>query len=227
MSRRPKSILRRWITKEPTTRKSLTEMGFAEPNKAGIRPTLNERGRPSLYQPDTMPYQAYIMCAQHGATFAELAAIWGITASTVSDWVNEYPDFAKAIRAGRDAFNVGQIEQSLVKRALGFEYEEVSTKSIQYKIKSLQDGKEISKLVPAVEVTRTKKLVAPDVAAIIFYLKNRDPERWKDKMAELSISGDIGDVKATLTGCSVEELRGLRDAVRTAIPGTPKKEITQ
>ena len=223
MSRRPKQVEATWLMKEPVTKKSMTEMGFRETNEAGIRPQLNERGRPSLYDSKTMPYQAYVMCAQHGATFEELGKLWAVSSATVSDWVQKYAEFAKAIRSGRDAFTVGQIELSLVKRALGFEYEEVSTREIQYKVKI---GPKESKLIPANEITRTKKLIVPDIAAIIFYLKNRASDRWKDKMPEWSVSGEVGDLKATLSGCTTDDLRAMRDAMKSALP-EPKKETTQ
>jgi len=53
-----------------------------------------------------------------------------------------------------------------LKRALGYEYEET-------KVMVDADGKK--------RVERIKKQVQPDVTAQIFWLKNRRPDRWRDK----------------------------------------------
>lgn len=53
-----------------------------------------------------------------------------------------------------------------MRRALGYEYEEVKEK---------YEGEELT------ERTVTKKEVIPDVTAQIFWLKNRKPGEWRDK----------------------------------------------
>jgi hypothetical protein len=208
-----KKIENLMLRREPITRKSITEMGFAKANDMGIKPQIGKQGQPTLYNPEMMPPQAFIMCAQYGATFEELGKIWGVTATTVSDWVKRHEDFAAAVRNGRDAFNVGQIEQSLVKRAMGMEYDEVQTEEVQYKVKTIEG----TVLVPAVKKVVTRKVIMPDVAAIIFYLKNRAPERWRDRMDVFSLTGSIGDVKAKLETCDIDALRDLRNTIKSVV----------
>ncbi|MCL2766764.1 MAG: hypothetical protein FWD21_03685 [Peptococcaceae bacterium] len=53
-----------------------------------------------------------------------------------------------------------------MKRALGYEYEE---------IKEEYENGELTKRIV------TTKQIAPDVAAIIYWLKNRMPNKWRDK----------------------------------------------
>lgn len=221
MKKSDKTVENAMFRREPINRKSLAEMGFAPPNEMGIKPQIGDSGRPTLYNPEMMPPQAFLLCVQFGANFEEMGKFWGVSATTVSNWVKEYPEFAASIRNGRDAWNVGQVEQSLLKRALGVEYEEVQTEQISYKVKTANG----TELIPATKEIRTKKMVMPDVAAIIFYLKNRAPERWRDRMDIFSLTGSIGDVRAKLETCDVNALRSLRDTIKGVVDLQYTKEI--
>lgn len=66
-----------------------------------------------------------------------------------------------------------QVEKSLLQRALGYSYEEISEK--------YEDGVMTERKV-------TKKHVVPDTTAQIFWLKNRKPEQWRDKPQSESAS---------------------------------------
>ena len=74
------------------------------------------------------------------------------------------------------------MENSLLKRAKGYSYEEVT------KIMSLdKEGN------PQLRETKVvKKEIAPDVGAQAFWLKNRNPEKWRDKR-EIEHSGNIDE----------------------------------
>lgn len=66
-----------------------------------------------------------------------------------------------------------QVEKSLLQRALGYSYEETSEK--------YEGGVMTERKV-------TKKHVASDTTAQIFWLKNRKPEQWRDKPQSESAS---------------------------------------
>jgi len=100
-----------------------------------------------------------------------LAQKFGIAEKTLNNWKADYPEFLQALNAGKDKFNTANVTKSLLQRALGYEIVE----------KEYKNG---------VLYRRTVKQVAPDVTACIFWLKNRDPERWRDKQ-ELEHSGDL------------------------------------
>lgn len=68
-------------------------------------------------------------------------------------------------------------EEALLKRALGFVQEEIYSEDIIDK-----DSGKITNLAKRKVV---KKSVPPDVRALLFWLKNRYPERWKDKVDPL------------------------------------------
>jgi len=104
--------------------------------------------------------------ARSGLTEVEIAAELGVNPSTFTRWKQRYPELVEALKESRN-FVDSLVEDSLLKRALGYEYEEV-------KLIASQDGK-------TRRVEKTKKVVLPDVTAQIFWLKNRQPDRWRDK----------------------------------------------
>ena len=84
------------------------------------------------------------------------------------DWKNRFPDISEALKRGKEIVD-RQAENALLKRALGYVYEEVKEK--------YEDG-------VLIERTVTKKEVVADTTAQIFWLKNRKPQQWRDKPAE-------------------------------------------
>ena len=53
-------------------------------------------------------------------------------------------------------------------------------------------------------IKKLKKHIPPDVTAQIFWLKNRDPERWRDKQ-EIQHSGEIKSGVLCVPGPMAEE----------------------
>lgn len=103
--------------------------------------------------------------ARDGLTDEQIAQNIGINPATLYDWKNKYGEISKTLKRGKEIVDV-QVENALLKRALGYEYEEISEK--------YADGVLIERKV-------TKKQVVPDTTAQIFWLKNRKPEEWRDK----------------------------------------------
>ncbi len=99
--------------------------------------------------------------ARDGLTDEQIAHNMGIRTSTFYDWKNKYPVFSEALKKGKEVVDI-QVENALLKRALGYAYVEVTR----------EDGK-ITKEV--------KKQVTPDTTAQIFWLKNRRPDLWRDR----------------------------------------------
>lgn len=118
------------------------------------------------YKPE-YAHQAYIACSKGGLlTYEALAELFGVNSkSTIKNWVDKYPEFEEAIKNGNDDFNVLLMEDALKKSALGYDYKE---KKIVEK-----DGKVLVREI-------TEKHKAPNVTALIFGLKNRASNRWKD-----------------------------------------------
>lgn len=113
--------------------------------------------------------------ARDGLTDEQIAHNAGITATTLYDWKNRFPEISEALKRGKEVVDI-QVENALLKRALGYKYDEVTRE----KVKDPVTG--FSCLSITKKVT---KEVAPDVTAQIFWLKNRRPDKWRDKPAEV------------------------------------------
>lgn len=113
--------------------------------------------------------------ARDGLTDEQIAGNMGIKRQTLYDWKKKYPVFSDTLKRGKEIID-RQVENSLLKRALGYEYDEVTTTTYP-------NGEE--------ETKRVTKHVAPDTTAQIFWLKNRKPDDWRDKK-DVNLSGDIG-----------------------------------
>lgn len=103
--------------------------------------------------------------ARDGLTDEQIAKNIGISRSTLNVWKDRYSDISDALKRGKDVID-RQVENALLRRALGYEYEEVKEK--------FEDGEITERIV-------TKKEVVPDTTAQIFWLKNRKPDKWRDK----------------------------------------------
>ena len=103
--------------------------------------------------------------ARDGLTDEQIAHNMGITRKTLYDWKAKYGDICNALKKGKDVVDT-QVENALLKRALGYDYQEQRIEV------SEKDGK---------KVIQTTKHVAPDVGAAAFWLKNRRPDKWRDK----------------------------------------------
>lgn len=99
--------------------------------------------------------------ARNGLTNEQIAKNIGISTVTLYDWQNKYPSFSNALKKGKEVIDI-EVENALLKRAMGYTYEE----------KTYESG-QLTKVVT--------KQVAPDTTALIFWLKNRKPDMWRDK----------------------------------------------
>jgi hypothetical protein len=154
--------------------------------------------RPSKYEPDITP-RLVVWWARDGLTEDEIAAKLGICRDTLFEWKKKYPELSDALKESKDAAD-GQVEMSLFKRAVGYEYEET-------KVIATKDGK-------AVKVEKTKKHVAPDVTAQIFWLKNRQRQKWCDVVKQEITGKDGGPIqteqKTDLSNYTTDELMQIR-----------------
>lgn len=122
----------------------------------------NEVGRPTKYK-EEYNEQAYKLCLL-GHTDEELAQFFEIATSTLYEWKLNYPEFAESIKKGKEIAD-SEVIASLYHRALGYSHPDVDIKVIEGKI---------------VETPLTKHY-PPDATSAIFWLKNRQPKKWRDK----------------------------------------------
>lgn len=128
--------------------------------------------------------------ARDGLTDEQIAENMGINKATLYRWKEKYCDICDTLKRGKEVVNF-QVENALLKRALGYEYEEVSEK---YESGTLTEKKV------------TKKQVVPDTTAQIFWLKNRRPDKWKDKQ-DVQVSGELKEEQTKLDDL-IRQIRG-------------------
>lgn len=126
--------------------------------------------RPSKFDPRICE-QAEKLC-KLGATDKELAEFFEVSESTVSKWKIDHPEFSEALKAGKvqaDAL----VAERLFSRACGYSHPDVHVSNYQ----------------GTVTLTPITKHYAPDTTACIFWLKNRRPDVWRDRVEHTGKDG--------------------------------------
>ncbi len=103
--------------------------------------------------------------ARDGLTDDQIAKNCGVSRSTLAQWKISFPDISDALKKGKEIVDY-EVENALLKRALGYDVEETKEED------SDKDGyKSIT----------TKRHIPADPTAAIFWLKNRRPDKWRDR----------------------------------------------
>ena len=120
--------------------------------------------------------------ARDGLTDEQIAHNMGISRSTLNEWKKKYPDISDTLKKGKDVVDI-QVENALLKRALGYKYKETT--------------KELTKSGFMMVTKEVIKEVVPDTTAQIFWLKNRRPDKWRDK--PVAVESDVYEDDGLLT----------------------------
>jgi len=131
---------------------------------------MAESGRPTLYKPE-YDRQAYRYCLL-GATDKDLAESFQVTEQTINNWKLEHTTFFESLKAGKQEADA-KVGESLFQRATGYEHEEDKV--------FCTNGE--------VTVVPTTKHYPPDSTSLIFWLKNRQPEKWRDRQEHTGKDG--------------------------------------
>jgi hypothetical protein len=129
-------------------------------------------GQPTKYKPEYVKQAKKL--AKLGATDIEVADFFGVTVRTIHNWKNTNHEFFHALKAGKEESDA-RVERSLFQRAIGYEQESV-------KIFMSKDGEPV--------YAPFREVISPDTTACIFWLKNRKPEEWRDKV-DLNHGGEV------------------------------------
>ena len=123
----------------------------------------------SKYETDVKPRLIEIEAwKRDGLTDEQIFKNLGISRDTFYKYKEKYSDFSEAIKKGKEVADI-EVENALFKRAIGYKYKEVIKE-----VKEI-DGKKSTYIKEVI------KEMAGDVAAQIFWLKNRKSSKWKDK----------------------------------------------
>jgi hypothetical protein len=101
-----------------------------------------------------------------GSTDKDLADFFNVCEKTLNNWKHEHSKFLQSLKDGKDIFDTERVEKALLHRALGYSHKEVKTATFEGKI---------------TDIVEVDKHYSPDTTALIFWLKNRQPKRWRDK----------------------------------------------
>lgn len=137
-------------------------------------------GRPSDYKDE------YVASAQKlarlGATDAEVADFFDVDVRTIHRWKHVHEEFCHSLKVGKSEAD-DRVMRALYHRAVGYEQEE-------FKI-FMPAGADEPVYAPF-----TAK-IAPDTTAAIFWLKNRQPDEWRDSKSHEHTGRDGGPIETS------------------------------
>lgn len=142
-------------------------------------------GRPTKYQ-ESYNRQAEKLCLL-GSTDKDMADFFEVDESTINRWKIEYPEFCESIKRGKISADAN-VASRLYKRAIGYEHDEDKIFN--------NNGKPL--IVPTI------KHVQPDTTAAIFWLKNRQPARWRDKQEVDVTVSPLNELLKQISGNTIE-----------------------
>lgn len=158
-------------------------------------------GRPSKYRPEFVE-QAKKLCIL-GATDREMSDFFSVSEPTFNRWKFEHPEFMDALKTAKSEAD-SRVVESLYQRALGYSHPDVH----------------ISNFQGAITVTPIVKHYPPDSTAAIFWLKNRQPDLWRDRK-ELT-GADGKDLIPEQPASDEENARIIAAAFAKALHEVPK-----
>ena len=141
--------------------------------------------------------------ARDGLTDEEIAKNIGISRSTLAEWKKKYPDISDTLKKGKEIVDM-EVENSLLKRAKGYNAKVLKT----FKLKKVEYDPNTGRKLKEEEVLEQKEdevHIPADVTAIIFWLKNRLPDKWKDRRIEIPEEGEEMDRMIILAQQEFEE----------------------
>lgn len=153
----------------------------------------NSMGRPTKYDPETFPGRAYRLSLL-GLKDKDLCDAFGVDINTIYHWKRTKPNFLKAIKEGKEQADE-HVAESLYHRARGYSHREEKI--------FCNDG----------EIVRaeTTKHYPPDTRAIEFWLKNRHPEKWREKQQHELSGPDGGPIEYTDVKQNLQEkIKGIK-----------------
>lgn len=131
-------------------------------------------GRPTKFKPEFVKI-AFGM-ALLGATDEQLAEAFDVALGTIANWKKSEPEFRDALKRGKGQADAAVV-RALYRRAIGFRRK---SEKIFFDAKRGQ--------VVRVECT---EYFPPETTAGIYWLKNRQPERWRENRQPHNDAGGV------------------------------------
>lgn len=115
--------------------------------------------------------------ALKGFTDKEMSFVLGIDEATLNNWKKAHSTFFESLKDWKAEADAA-VERSLWARANGYTCPETKPQWVQDENGGHWEYAEMVKHYP------------PDPTSMIFWLKNRQPEKWRDKQ-DLAVTGDL------------------------------------
>lgn len=171
------------MAKKKPAKKSAKKSRKNSPNKTApiqVAESLSV-GRPSKYDPAYCD-QVEKLC-KLGATDEEIADFFAVHVDTIYEWKSVHSEFSEAVKRGKILADA-EVAHSFHKRATGYKYDEVTYEKIgagEDLVEVGEDGMESVKQDLYKKKVVTKE-VPPDAGAGLNWLKNRQKDKWRDKV---------------------------------------------
>lgn len=143
----------------------------------------------SKYETHVLPKLFLIECwARDGIIDKDIAKKLGVAYSTFRVYIKDFSALSAALKKGKEIVDY-EVENALLRKAKGYNAEVRKT----FKLKEVyydEEGRRCEKeyLESAIDEVH----IPPDTLAGIFWLKNRKPDKWKDKpVGDDSTSGQL------------------------------------
>ena len=167
---------------------------------------INEGGRPTKYKPE-FNEQAYKLCLL-GAIDKDLADFFEVSESTINLWKLEKEGFSESIKEGKIMADASLADR-LYKRAYGAPV----IRQQAYKMKDISyDDKGNRIETERIEIVDLVQEQPPDTTALIFWLKNRNPDNWRDKQEVDHQSSDNSMPVFNIVGVSPDDTKASGDS---------------
>lgn len=138
---------------------------MAKPGNKNAVGNKGGTGRPSIYTPEHAKWAEKL--ARLGSTDEEMARALEIGLTTFYEWKQSKPDFSEALKKGKELSDA-EVADRLFQRAMGYSHPAV---------KIVADAK-----TGAEHTVHYTEHYPPDTVAAIFWLKNRQRGKWRDKV---------------------------------------------
>jgi len=121
-------------------------------------------GRPSKFNTINLDKLKFLV-EQKGFTDRDLAVFFDINVDTLFEWKKKHPEFSESLKDWKKSADE-RVERSLYERACGYSHH----------------SEEVFCAFGKVTRVKTIKHYPPSEVACIFWLKNRQPDRWREKV---------------------------------------------
>lgn len=119
--------------------------------------------------------ETFVRLSKDGKTLEQIADVIGVSSRTLQNWMGKHPDLFRAVKEARQVAD-DLVEAALFSRALGYSHPEEKIFCSEGMICRAD----------------TVKHYPPETQAAMFWLRNRQPARWREKNeADVTVNNHV------------------------------------